>query len=223
MSLLPQGSKISIESREGVRIKPTIQYFGKENTIVEQFGSPDYRLKIGDEYVVGIEYKTIGDLVSSIMSGHIFKQVNTMQKIYKDHYLFIEGGDIDDYLDSMRYWKKNIYFTKKNWNGFISGMVQETKIIIIKDYDEALEMMELCFKKSTDGKNHCRVPIRKLDNPAMTYINGIDNIGEDTAKLVSDELELKNLNDLLGLDKDSLLSLKGVGNKTAESILGAIG
>lgn len=220
--LLPKGSKISIESREGVRIQPTVDYFGKSKTVVEQFGSPDYRLKIGDEYVVGIEYKTIGDLVSSIMSGHIFKQVNTMQKLYKDHYLFIEG-DIDDYLDSMKYWKKNIYFTKKNWNGFISGMVQETKVIIIKDYDEALEMMELCFKKSTDGKNHCRVPIRKLDNPAMTYINGIDNIGEDTAELVCNELGLKTWRDLDNVKRDKLLDIKGIKDKKADSIMSAIG
>lgn len=221
-SLLPKGSKISIESREGVRIQPTVDYFGKSKTVVEQFGSPDYRLKIGEEYVVGIEYKTIGDLVSSIMSGHIFKQVNTMQKLYKDHYLFIEG-DIDDYLDSMKYWKKNIYFTKKNWNGFISGMVQETKVIIIKDYDEALEMMELCFKKSTDGKNHCRVPIRKLDNPAMTYINGIDNIGEDTAELVCNELGLKTWRDLDNVKRDKLLDIKGIKDKKADSIMSAIG
>lgn len=220
--LLPKGSKISIESREGVRIQPTVDYFGKSKTVVEQFGSPDYRLKIGEEYIVGIEYKTIGDLVSSIMSGHIFKQVNTMQKIYKDHYLFIEG-DIDDYLDSMKYWKKNIYFTKKNWNGFISGMVQETKVIIIKDYDEALEMMELCFKKSTDGKNHCRVPIRKLDNPAMTYINGIDNIGEDTAELVCNELGLKTWRDLDNVKRDKLLDIKGIKDKKADSIMSAIG
>lgn len=229
--LLPKGSKISIESREGVRIQPTVDYFGKENTIVEQFDYGDYIYTPPNnekDKRVGIEVKQVHtDLFTSIQSRKLFRQVADMVLEFPIHYLLIVGNPEEEIIRNTIIKKKNpnYYwnFTLEQWDGAYSSLQQVTQIVFAYNWERALKTMELLFKKSTDNKNRIYNYLDKTENTAYNYISTIKRIGPSTAELVCDELGLETWRDLDNLGKDSLLNVNGVGDKKADLIMEAIG
>lgn len=228
MSLLPKGSIVSIESREGVRIQPTVDYFGKENTLVEQFDYGDYiYINPEGEQKVGIEVKQVHtDLFTSIQSKKIFEQIGGLVENFPIHYLLIIGYPEEEIIRNTIIKKKNPNyhwnFSLNQWYGFYSSVTQVTSVLFAYNWEQGLKLMELEFKKSTDNKNRLYNYMPKYENTAKTFISCKKGIGENTAELVTSELGLETLNDLLTLNKDNLLSVNGIGDKKADLIMEAI-
>lgn len=232
MSLLPQGSKILIDSHEGDRIQPTINSFGEDNTIVEQLDYGDYVYippnNKKEDKRVGIEVKqTHTDLFTSITTRHLFRQVADMVLEFPIHYLLIVGNPEEEIIKNTIIKKKNpnYYwnFTLEQWDGAYSSLQQVTQVVFAYNWERALKTMELLFKKSTDNKNRVYNYLDKTENTAYNYINCIKRIGPSTAGLICDELGLETWRDLDNLKKDELLDIKGIKDKKADLIMGAIG
>ena len=77
-------------------------------------------------------------------------------------------------------------------------------------------------RKCLDGKQVIKRLKTKTDNPAFNYLSLIKHVGDETAELIVDNLELYSLKDLLNLDNNTLQSLDGIGSKKAGSVMRAI-
>lgn len=215
--------KVFIDNREKHRVSEAIEFFD---------GFKDYEtsvaeLKTGD-YVCGnccVEYKTTGDFVSSVRNRRIFKQALRMSESYANHYVFIETehAAIKEAIKSS-YWRTGRKFTWNNYYGALASLSLITTPIIVKNFSESLKFMEFLFRKSNDGKIRSIVaPDKKYDNFLVNCLASIDDIGGNTALLIIDSLDLRTYNELCKVTYDDLISIKGIGSKTANIIMSAIG
>lgn len=215
--------KVFIDNREKHRVSEAIEFFN---------GFKDYEtsvaeLKTGD-YVCGnccVEYKTTGDFVSSVRNRRIFKQAIRMSESYTNHYVFIETehAAIKEAIKSS-YWRTGRKFTWNNYYGALASLSLITTPIIVKNFSESLKFMEFLFRKSNDGKIRSIVaPDKKYDNFLVNCLASIDDIGSNTALLIIDSLDLRTYNELCKVTYDDLISIKGIGSKTANIIMSAIG
>lgn len=219
--------KVLIDSREGERIQPTIDYFGKDQTEVKQltYGDYIYISEEGKKIVCEVK-QTHTDLFNSIQSRQVFRQVADMVRVFPVHYLLIVGNPEEEIIKNMIIKKKNPNyhwnFTLEQWDGAYTSLQQVTRVVFAYNWKRALSLMNLLFKKSTDNKNRVFNYNPKLNNQAATYIACKKGVGQRTAELITNELELETLEDLLGVTKDNLLSCEGIGDKKADLILKGI-
>ncbi|MBF4468824.1 MAG: hypothetical protein ISP01_05400 [Methanobrevibacter arboriphilus] len=219
--------KVFIDSHEGGRIQPTIDYFGKDNTHVQQLPYGDYIYISEEGKEVGVEVKQVHtDLFTSIQTRQLFRQVADMVLNFPIHYLLIIGNPEEEIIRNTIIKKKNpnYYwnFSLEQWYGFYSSVTQVTSVIFAYNWELGLKLMELEFKKSTDNKNRIYNYNPKLSTQAATFLACKKGVGQRTAELVTSELELETLEDLLCLSKDNLLSVDGIGDKKADLILNGI-
>nr|WP_302578292.1 ERCC4 domain-containing protein [Methanobrevibacter arboriphilus] len=221
--------KIYIDSRERERIVSAQKYFGHDNTEIKQLDVGDYIYKPNDSDKCCVcEVKQVHtDLFSSIESRTLFRQVADMVREFPIHYLLIVGNPEEEIIRNTIIKKKNpnYYwnFTLDQWDGFYSSVCQVTSVVFAYNWERGLKTMNLLFKKSTDNKNRIYNYMDKYDNQAATYMACKKGVGQKTAELITNELELETLKDLLSLEKDTLLSVKGIGEQKAELIMKGIG
>ena len=83
--------------------------------------------------------------------------------------------------------------------------------------------MEKQAKKCFDNKTIHKSLKKVTKNSAMNYlVNCCYGVGTKTAENITGDLKLFTLQDLLNLDKELLLTVNGVGEKTADRILSNI-
>ena len=82
--------------------------------------------------------------------------------------------------------------------------------------------MRIQARKCLDGKHVVKRLAQKTDNPSFNYLVGVKHIGDDTAELIVDALDVHDLDDLLNLDNNKLQEIKGIGSKTAGIVMRAI-
>ena len=219
-SLLKHDDKVWIDNRESQeRINQVRKFFGKDNTIVAQLETGDY--VYNDE--VCIEHKKASDLISSIMNKRIFKQVSRMRRDYNHHCILVEGNPVEYIIKSQIQPHKHFSFSVEQWNGTYISLEMVTKVLFANNLNHAVRLMNLFFKKSTDGKDRHYQYLEKYEDPITTFLSSIQGINYKTGKLVKESLHLDNLEDLLGLNQKNLTNINGIGLKTADKILGAIG
>lgn len=215
--------RVRIDNREKHRISKTIKFFNG----FEDYDTEVVELKTGD-YVCGnccVEYKTTADFVSSVRNRRVFKQALRMSENYDNHYVFIETeySSIKDVIKSS-YWRTGRKFTWNQYYGALASLCQITTPVIVHNFTESLKFMEFLFRKSNDGKIRSVVaPAKKYDNFLVNCLNGIDDIGVNTALLIIEALDLKTYKELCDITYDDLVRIKGIGSKTANIIMSAIG
>lgn len=220
--------KIYIDSRERERIVSAQKYFGHDNTEIKQLDVGDYIYKPNDSDKCCVcEVKQVHtDLFTSIQSKKIFEQIRGLVENFPIHYLLIIGYPEEEIIRNTIIKNKNPNyhwnFSLNQWYGFYSSVTQVTSVLFAYNWEQGLKLMELLFKKSTDNKNRLYNYMPKYENTAKTFISCKKGIGENTAELVTSELGLETLNDLLTLNKDNLLSVNGIGDKKADLIMEAI-
>lgn len=215
---------IKIDSRENKRIQPVREFFGYENTTVAQLPTGDF---IYDDKVC-IEYKNVKtDLFSSLINKRLFRQVARMVQEFPIHYVLIQGDPIKHILKNRSKYRKEhpryLHFTTDQWDGAYTSLQQVTQVVFVYNFQHAIQIMNLLFKKSTDNKNRVYHYMEKFPNVAMTFLSCQLGIGEKTAKLVCDELGLDNWKDLDRVKREQLVNITGIKNKKADLIMEAIG
>lgn len=208
-----------------------------------QFFCDDYdvsvtQLPIGDflfDKKIVYEYKTANDMINSIMDGRIFRQSKRMQQ-YAHHFIIVVGDvfqEIHDRYDSpenpfyakYRY-KKMKAFTINNYIGALATLYEHDKVIHVENEHQAFTLMGYLSRNILERNPDLRAvdkPVCKMVDSVSTFLACIDGISIKKAVLIRDALNLQNLRDLLSITHKDLVSIKGVGSKTAAKIMEEIG
>lgn len=192
MKLEMNNPKIYIDSRE------------KNEAIKHLFDGSEFTIEItklerGDIHfgdVIGIERKSVSDLISSVQSQSFFPKLFDMRNHFKQTYLWVDGTDYQ--------WRKNLSYRHRSAFPSIQGIeIALDKIGVIykeKTKDEASEYFLKVFKDIITKKEFIpRTTIRKSNKSNF-------------------ELRLENLKTIKGIGhKKALELLKEY--KTIESII----
>ena len=212
-------TEIKIDSRELKRINRAEKYFKERfprwTVSVEELEYGDYVCKD-----CAIEYKTTNDFVKSVTDKRIFNQCIDLAHNYKKPYVLIETefDDMNKAISKSRF--IGLRFSWSQYYGAIASLSQLLPVFIVKDFNTALPLMEQLFKKSNDKKIRDIKPImNKQENAVITWLACPKHVGLNTAVLIQKKLNLNTLEDVLDLKKEDLLSVKGVGEETANIIL----
>lgn len=203
------------------------KYIGKGNVAkIDTLPVGDF---IFDNKVV-FEYKTASDIISSIIDGRVFRQVEKMKQ-YPFSYVVIVGNVAETINErNANYWnRKNQVrqFTVRNYLGALARLQVETKVIYVDNNQQCWTVMEYIVQKLLDENPNVRgvdKPKVTLSDPIATflsciYINDNSRLGIKTAVMIREYLHLESLSDLLEVEYEDLIKVKGVGVKTAKKIM----
>lgn len=218
---------LKIDNREAItRIESACQYFSDYTIETGSYPVGDF---IFDDKVV-FEYKTAHDIISSIIDGRVFRQVERMKQ-YPFHYVIIVG-DVARTINERNasYWNRGNQiknFTVRNYLGALARLQIESKVIHVDNNQQAWTIMDfICNKLLKDNPNIHSVdrPKATLSDPIATflsciYVNSSQRLGIKIAVTIREYLHLESLSDLLNVTYDDLVSVKGVGSKTARRIM----
>lgn len=220
--------KLCIDNRESnTRIDSACQYFNDSYDIeVATYPVGDF---IFDNKVV-FEYKTANDVISSIIDGRVFRQVEKMKQ-YPFSYVIIVGNVAQTINErNANYWTRKNHvkqFTVRNYLGALARLQIDSKVIHVDNNQQCWTVMDFIVKKLlSDNPN-----VRGVDRPKITlsdpvatflscvYINDSQRLGIKTAVMIREYLHLESLKDLLEVEFEDLVKVKGVGVKTAKKIM----
>lgn len=220
--------KLCIDNRESnTRIHSATQFFEESYDIeVGNYPVGDF---IFDNKVV-FEYKTAPDIVSSIIDGRVFRQVERMKQ-YPFSYVIVVG-DVAGHINerNQNYWNRRNQvkqFTVRNYLGALARLQIEGRVIHVDNNQQAWTIMDFLVKKLLDKNptvHGVDRPKATLSDPIATflsciYINDSQRLGIKTAVVIREYLHLESLKDLLDVTYDDLVGVKGVGVKTAKRIM----
>lgn len=205
---------VYVDSREPQNRK--IRAENKWNAQVEQLAVGDYVYKS-----TGIEYKTIEDFLSSITDGRLRAESVAQMYTFDHHYVMIVG-DVDKTIAKL-WFKAKVRVSRKMFDAALVSLTTYTNVMMAPTEDKAFDLMDLIFQKNNDGKDRTTIPLKKpTQNPVYNYLASIYKIGNEKARLITTELDLKTLNELMVIQKDDLLAIRGIGEDTANRVMGAI-
>ena len=220
--------KLNIDNRESnSRIHSASQFFN-ENYSIETGSYP-----VGDfifDNKVCFEYKTANDIISSIIDGRVFRQVERMKQ-YPFSFVIVVGNVSKTINErNENYWnRKNQVktFTVRNYLGALARLQIESKVIHVDNNQQAWTIMDFIVKKLLNDNPNIRGvdrPKATLSDPIATflsciYINDSQRLGIKTAVMIREYLHLESLKDLLDIEYEDLIKVKGVGVKTAKKIM----
>lgn len=217
---------VKIDTREQDRIKSASNYYKQQGLEVEicELEIGDYIFTDGTEEVV-FEFKTVVDFVSSIQNGKIFNQAINQAENYNYHFVMIYGDDHTraKALAMSKHYQPVTYY---GYLGAIASLNKYTTVI--ESYspaiNEAYYRMLINAKKSLQNKPIVKKFEKKHKNAAFNWLCYCNyGINSKKATAIVETLNLHTLADLQGLTVESLTSVDGVGENTAEKILKAIG
>ena len=166
------------------------------------------RLEIGDALIRGVvfEFKHIDDFVSSIFSGHLFRQIKDM----KDHAFLLVHGTFYDTRTAYHNRSK-----QPNFHGVIASCVARgVTPLFAGDLDTSLELVDVISQKVTDNKIR-DPPIKKvsLKDRQIAIVCGFPGVSEGRAKALLSHFG--SINGILAASEKELCGVDGVGVKTA--------
>ena len=214
---------VQIDSRENERVKSASEYYKQQGLDVEVC-----ELETGDYLFDGkvcFEFKTVADMVSSIQSGRVFTQAINMTENYDYCFVIIQGDEHSraKALAMSRHYQEVSYF------GYLGALASLNRYCtVIESYspfvNEAYYRMLITAKKIIQNKLIVKKFPRKHKNPIWNFLAyNIYGLSSTKAKKIIDTYHIENMNDLKQLTIKDLTMVEGIGKKTAESILTAIG
>ena len=208
---------VRIDNHERKRInKATKFYEEKDCTVsVEQLETGDFVF----EDKVAFEYKTYGDMFSSIMDGRVFDEAQRQIEKYPYHFVIIVGNDKARQDALYKLYRMKVRFKIKQYYGAVARLNTYTNVIFAPNTMKAFKIMLCQTEKCLDSKPIMRSLKKKDDNVAVNILMFLPGIKYQRAKLICDTLNLNTVEDLVNLKKEDLLKVNGVGDKIADSIL----
>ena len=235
---------IKIDTREDTnRIASAVSYFtdlnyNKGNSEYHNLNNHVYisQLPIGDyifEDKVCFEFKTPSDIINSIIDGRIFRQAEHMNQ-YPYSFVIIVGNVADEInrRNEPKYWNKYNKlrtFTLKNYLGALARLYTYTKVINVDNNQQCWILMEYLVSKLLENNavQSLDKPSFKLTDPiasflGLIYINDKQRVSSKQAILIREHLHLETLQDLVNIEYEDLVGIKGIGSKTARKIMECI-
>lgn len=227
-------TELEIDVRESsVRKESAFQFFtGKSYDVsVKQIPIGDF---LFDKKVV-FEWKEPNDMINSIMDGRVFKQSKRMKQ-YPKSFVIVVGDvfqEIRDRYDSPQnpfyakyHYKKVKPFTIQNYIGALATLYENGSVIHVENQHQAFTIMDYLARNILERNPELRAvdkPVCKMTDSVSTFLACINGISVKKAVLIRDALGLENLRDLLNVTHKDLVSIKGIGSKTAAVIISEIG
>ena len=216
---------VTIDSREQNRIQSATRYFEEQglNVTVEELPIGDYIFTDGKEEVV-FEMKLISDFVSSIQNGRVFNQSINMTENYDYSFVMIHG-DLATRSKCLAMSRNFQHITIYQYIGAISSLNRYVTVLqcyspyLNESYYTMLTQARKCLQQKPIVKKFPRKDKNVCFN-WLAYCNY--GISAKKATAIVDTLDLHTLNDLQNLTLEELLTVEGIGKKTAENIIGAI-
>lgn len=215
---------VKIDCKEQKRIEPALKHYQRYNTTVEDLPTGDY--VFNDR--VCFEYKTFSDFIASIIDKRVFNQSIRQREAYPYHFVVLELGEdfnlkksLDkDYFGN----KRSRRISEKQYYGAISKLNTYTTVLpVCGDREACFRVMEKQAEKCLDSKPLIKYPEVKTANSALNYLcNEVRGVGFVTAEKIVEALNMETLYDLINLTEDALVSVDGIGVKTAENIMNKI-
>ena len=203
--------KVIVDSRETSKRKKKAEKIFDEIEI-KQLEYGDYVYKD-----TGVEFKTVSDFISSVKSKRMQNQAVGLRENYNHHYVIIYG-DVQKTLRQL--YRTRHPFSVNQFLGALASISQITHVLHVDNEMQAFRLTRKLFEKSTDNKNRLvRKPTNNHKNKIVTVLTIIGNINTKRAERLVNELDIKTVEDLLGLTYEDITSLKGFGDKTAKNIL----
>lgn len=207
---------VKIDNREKDRTQIACDYYTQKGLNAEITTLPVGDYIFNDKVV--FEWKLISDFIASVKLKRVFNQSIEMYENFDYHYVIIVGSDVELenclVLDGLR---PSAYY------GAITRLNTYTTVINAPDEFTAYELMMCQAEKCLDDDFvYKRLPI-KTPNPAQNLLLLCKDIGDETVKLLKDELHIYSFNDLKQISYDDLINIHGIGPKTANMILEYIG
>ena len=191
-----------IDSRETKRIKSATKYY--ENLDYEVTVST---LDCGDYLFnnkVVYEFKTMNDYMNSISDGRVFNECINQSYEYPYHFCIIQGSNYDGSISRL-----NTYTTVINCMGGVNL---------------AYYTMHTQAKKCLDNMGKVKQFKCKEYNTAFNILAyTIPRVSSVRADRIVETLGLETVNDIVGLTKEDLLSVEGIGENLADNIIKHIG
>ena len=207
---------VIVDNREKWRTKEAQAYYEKQGLkcTIEPLTTGDYIFN----NTVCFEFKLIKDFIASVKSKRVFNQSIDMYNEFTYHFVIIVGTFLD---------LENAFVSEglapKAYYSAISKLNTYTTVLNAPDEETAYGVMlcqaEKCLE---DNFVYKRLDI-KTPNPAQNLLLMCKNIGDETVVLLKDELNIYSFQDLQQLTYDDLISIHGIGDKTANMILEYIG
>ena len=213
--------KVIIDSKEQDRIRPAMFYFSINNNVsVQELETGDYIFEENGKKAV-FEYKTMPDFINSVTEGRVFNQAIDQQREFKNHFVIIEGTDDDrKQLCEEKYYATGVSFSKAQFYGAIARLNTFTTVLRVPNRKTAFEVMEQQARKCFDDKAIAKTFPKSEGNAAFRYLcYCCQGVGSKTAEKIVGELKLNNLEDIISLKKDDLMSIHRIGESTATTIL----
>ena len=199
MSKKIKNFKIQIDYHEyDERIQEAAYYYKSKGDTVSV-----KELLVGD-YVLNnqvcFEYKTLNDFVGSVESNRVFNQAIDQTSSFPYHFVIIVASDDEknDYFDGFD--DEPYVFGWDNYEGAIARLNTFTTVKECSTQKRAIRFMRQQARKCLDNKHVVKRLNQKTDNPAFNYLALIKHIGDDTAALIVDNLDVYDLDDLLKVD-----------------------
>jgi len=162
---------------------------------------------------VGVELKKVPDFVASIIDGRLLSQVKDLKNNFQKAVLIIEG-------------EEDIYALRKVHANAIRGMLAsivldfQVPILYTKNPKDTASLLAVMAKreqgKDSDFTFHASKP-RSLKEQQEFIVSSFPNIGVQTAQTLLEHFgSIKNL---INATKEEIKEIKGVGEKTAQSLV----
>jgi ERCC4-type nuclease len=217
--------KITIDAREKGRIDSAKKYYESQNleVQVEELPIGDYIFTDGKEEVV-FEFKLISDFVSSIQSNRVFNQSINMAENYDYSFVMIHG-DLATRSKCLAMSRNFQHITVYQYIGAISSL--NRYVTVLQCYspylNESYYTMLTQARKCLSDKPIVKKFSRKDKNVCFNWLAYCNyGISAKKATAIVDTLDLHTLSDLQKLTEEKLLTVEGIGKKTAENIIEAI-
>ena len=214
--------KVQIDTREKNRITSATKYFEEQGleVTVEELPIGDY---IFNNKVV-FEFKLISDFIASIQDNRVFNQAINQSQNFDYHFVIIHGdlATRSKCISMTKHYRPvNIF----QYIGAISSLNRYTTVIeTYSPYlNESYYRMMTQARKCLQDKPIVKKFPKKHKNAAFNYLcYCVYGINAKKAQRIVEHNKLDTLNDLMQLTIEDLTSIEGIGEKTAQTIIGAI-
>ncbi|MFH0701763.1 MAG: DEAD/DEAH box helicase [Candidatus Woesearchaeota archaeon] len=165
---------------------------------------------------VGVELKQVPDFVASIIDGRLLEQVRDLKKNFERAVVIIEG-------------EEDIYSVRKVHANAIRGMLASivldfgVPILYTKNSRDTAGLLAVMAQreqnKERDFSYHDRKP-RSMKEQQEFFVSAFPGVGVQTARLLLEHFgTIKNI---VNATKEEMTAIKGIGEKTAERIMGLV-
>ncbi|MFA5397425.1 MAG: helix-hairpin-helix domain-containing protein [Methanogenium sp.] len=161
------------------------------------------------EYV--LEHKSISDFRSSLYSGHLNDQIDTMRKNFKACAIIYSGHDSDLFCDNV------------GTGAFASCMIRGAPVLICGDLDKMAVIALKMLHKWNDDKDrvvNISVNQKRHKDAQLNIITGISGVAEKQGNLLLDRFG--SISAICNATIDELKAVHGIGDKMANIIYSAL-